>query len=340
MDANYDYNSAFKSISLKLKKRILRKPNVSDAIEEYTALSRRLENEECFGLSAHCMQQVAKSYHSIGNTILESFALQSAAKQYLNAEITSSVETGVVSFNEDLLSAISAYDTAIKVHTDQNERHLAAMLCLQLADILSRKFERHFEAIPYYERTINLFTSANDGIAPIQAVFVQLKLSALKVFTCDYQGALTSYTDIYNSILAKFSSQINRNKTGNEGSSLTPNGIYSQLLVEVDISKLLLLLYLKPTKLKPEHSNTIEVYTWFQTLSNNTNSYLPVNFMDRDLFIILQSFVMACESNDAKVLYTLETEIMPHLNHVQNYLLSLITDQLLHSSYTDDLLFE
>lgn len=58
MDANYDYNAAFKSISLKLKKRFLRKPNVLDAIEEYTSLSKQLENEECFGLSAYCMQQV------------------------------------------------------------------------------------------------------------------------------------------------------------------------------------------------------------------------------------------------------------------------------------------
>lgn len=58
MDANYDYNAVFKSISLKLKKRFLRKPNVLDAIEEYTSLSKQLENEECFGLSAYCMQQV------------------------------------------------------------------------------------------------------------------------------------------------------------------------------------------------------------------------------------------------------------------------------------------
>ena len=71
MDANYDYNASFKSISLKLKKRFLRKPNVLDAIEEYTTLSKQLENEECHSLAGYCMQQVAKSYHSVGNTISE-----------------------------------------------------------------------------------------------------------------------------------------------------------------------------------------------------------------------------------------------------------------------------
>ena len=56
MDANYDYNAAFKSISLKLKKRFLRKPNVLDAIDEYTSLSKQLENEECHSLAGYCMQ--------------------------------------------------------------------------------------------------------------------------------------------------------------------------------------------------------------------------------------------------------------------------------------------
>jgi hypothetical protein len=117
-----------------------------------------------------------------------------------------------------------------------------------------------------------------------------------------------------------------------------PMGLYAKLLAEADISKLLLLLYLKPTiKMRPEHTHTLETYSWFQTLSTASN-YLPIECIDRDLFILLQSFVMACQSNDTKVLYTLQTELWPYLNHVQNYVLNLITDQLLHSSYTDDLL--
>ena len=340
MDVNTDYNAAFKSISVKLKKRFLRKPNVSEAIEEYTLLSKQLENEECYGLSANCMQQVAKCYHNVGNVVSESSALQTAAKLYLNSEIASTVESNILTFNEDLLSSISTYEEAIKLHQDQNERQLAAKLCLELADILALKFEKYFESIAYYERAIALFSEQQ--FSNLQVLIVQIKLAALKVFTCDYTGALNTYTDICNSITNKFTQmpQTNQNSTSRQAklNFTKPIGIYSNLLAEADISKLLLLLYLKPTiKMKSEHTNTIEVYSWFQSLSS-ANNYLPLECIDRDLFILLQSFVMACQSNDIKLLYTLQTELWPHLNHVENYILNLITDQLLHSSYTDDLL--
>ena len=347
MDVNTDYNATFKSISAKLKKRFLRKPNVSEAIEEYTQLAKQLENEECHGLSAYCYQQIAKCFHSVGNIVSESSALQTAARQYLNSEISSSVESNILTFGEDLLSSISMYEEVIKLHCEQNERQLAGKLCLELADVLALKFEKYFEAIAYYERAVTLYSDQQVGLNAIQVLIIQVKLGALKVFTCDYSGALSTYTDICNSIVSKFaqqSQQASSNMPTSSARQVTfvnynkPIGIYATLLAEADISKLLLLLCLKPTtKMKPEHTNTLEVYSWFQTLSTSSN-YLAIECIDRDLFILLQSFVMACQSNDIKLLYTLQTELWPYLNHVQNYVLNLITDQLLHSSYTDDLL--
>ena len=357
MDVNTDYGANFKAISTKLKKRFLRKPNVSEAIDEYTALSKQLESEECFGLAGYCMQQVAKSYHSVGNTVSESVALQTAAKHYLNSEIGSTIESGTVTFSEDLLSAISLYEEGIKLHCEQNEKQIAGKLCLELADILALKFDRLFESLSYYERAISLFTT-NEHTASLQVLLVQFKLASLKVFTCDYSGALVTYTDNCNSILNKCiqnsSSSPSQKTAGLATPSLStstnssqvynkPLGIYSRFLVESDISKLLLLLYLKPAKMKSEHTHTIEVYSWFQALNNNTNitqsnCYLPVACMDKDVFILLQSFVMACQSNDIKSINCLQTELWPRLNSVQNFLLNLITDQLVNSSYTDDLL--
>lgn len=365
MDANYDYNAAFKSISLKLKKRFLRKPNVLDAIDEYTSLSKQLEIEECHSLAGYCMQQVAKSYHSVGNTISESQALHTAAKQYLSNEIASSVETGTVTFSEDLLSTISLYEECIRLHCDQNERLMAAKYSYELADILAQKFDKHFEAIPYYEKAIGLFSTTQntstgliEANITLQAILVQLKLATLKAFTCDYSGALNLYADIQLSILNKCvrQPQMVKNtssltlikqdqsfaKVNNSNSNQTydkPIGLYSKLLVESDITKLLLLLYLKPTKMKPEQSSTLEAYSWIPSSSSTNIIHLPVICMDKDLFILLQSFVMACQSNDSKLLHTLQTELWPHLNDVQNFILDMITNQLLHSSYTDDLLY-
>jgi factor VIII intron 22 protein len=347
MEMNYDYNSAFKGISVKLKKRFLRKPNVSEAIEEYMSLARQLENEECYNLSGYCMQQISKSYHSVGNTILESSYLQQAAKQYLNSEISSRIELGAITLDEDLINAISLYDEAIKLHCEQNERKLAAKLCSELADILALKFERYFEAMSYYERAISLFqpvSSLNqlkcETSSSFYVISIQFRLATLKVYTCDYSGALDLFSEICNSILGKCIYQSSNLKEGEHLKSQSnilynkPIGVYAKWLIESEVSKLLLLLCLNPTKLKLEHSNTLEEYSWLQT----SNNYLPIECMDSDFFILLQSFVMACKSNDSKLIYTLQSEISTYFNYVQNYLLNLIVDQLLHSSYTDDLL--
>lgn len=345
MDVNYDYNLTFKTISEKLKKKFLRKPNVSDAIDEYTTLSRQLDLEESFSLSAACWQQVAKCYHSVGNSVSESAALQNAAKNYLQSESISTIESNNITFNEDLLSVMSVYDEAIKLHCDQNDRILSAKLCLELADILAIKYEKYFEAIPYYERAISLSINSESN-RQLQVMLIRLKLATIKVFTCDYLAALNIYTEITNSIsnMNLISSNRTNSFRGSENNSslnpiyTKPQGLYSKLLSEAEISKLLILIYSNPTKLQPEHKHTIEVYSSFQTLSNSNASYLPVVCLSRNLFILLQSFVMACQSNDFNLLNTLQNELWPHLNDVQNYLLNMIIDQISNSSYTDDLL--
>ncbi|CAF0735275.1 unnamed protein product [Brachionus calyciflorus] len=347
MDVNIDYNLAFKSISDKLKKRFLRKPNVSDAIDEYTTLSKQLEADECFSLSASCLQQVAKSYHSVGNAISESAALQSAAKNYLQSEIITTIESNNVNFNEDLVSTISVYEEAIRLHCDQNDRHLSAKLCLELADILVAKFEKYFEALAYYERAIVLLVNT-DSTNPIYAILIQLKLAALRVFTCDYTGALNLYSEITNSISSyciinppnnrTMYSRINKNESSNQIITTSKPIGSAHLLVEADILKLLLILYLKPTKMKPDYTISLEAYSSFQALSTQNFNYLPITCMNRDVFILLQSFVLACQSNDLKQMCSLQTELWPHFNDVQNYLLNMITDQFFNSSYTDDLL--
>ena len=378
MDPTYDYKGKFKSISAKLKKRLLRKPNINEAIEEYTLLSKKLEEEECYGLAAVCLQNVSKVYHSVNNSISESGALQSAAQQYLNAEISTTIETGIITFNEDLLSAISVYDEAIKLHCDKNERQLAAKLCLEIGDILGTKFERYFEAVPYYQRAVSLFTyitSNNDPLlmhVPIQSILVQLKLASIHIHTCDYSNALSLYTDVCNAIINRINNTTSKiTKTTSkqllsDNSSLNKfkdydtisihsitsntsytnsmlqgktrlNGYLAQLLNEADVSKLLLLLYLKPNKLKQEHSNTLEVYSSFQTINTDSHPYIPITCMNRDLFILLQSFVMACQSEDYQVLIELQTELYKYLNNLQNFIVNLITENLIYCSPTDKL---
>jgi factor VIII intron 22 protein len=345
MDPNFDYNSAFKAIATKLKRRFLRKPNINEAIDEYQSLSKKLESEECHSLSGRCLEQVAKAYHTIGNFPSESTSLQLAAKQYLK-QIESNRAN--ISFGEDLLSVISLYEDAIRLNCDQNERHNAAKLCLELADILSEKFDHYFEAIPYYERSIALFTYNCEPGSSIQSLFVQAKLSTLKVFTCNYQDALTLYSDVCNLVIQRYSKGLSQqNEAKNKDTDTIslhstssfsfvnqtqtkPIGFFANILVDSDICKLLLLLLIKPNKLKQDYAITMETYSWFQTQIDSTNaqSYLPASCMNKDLFILLQSFVMATQSNDIDIVKELQLELYPHLNDVQNHLINQIAIEI------------
>lgn len=345
MDPNFDYNSAFKAISIKLKRRFLRKPNINEAIDEYQLLSKKLETEECHSLSGRCLEQVAKAYHTIGNFPSESTSLQLAAKQYLK-QIETNREN--ISFGEDLISVISLYEDAIKLNCDQNERHNAAKLCLELADILSEKFDHYFEAIPYYERSITLFTYNCEPGTSIQSLLVQAKLATLKVFTNDYQGALILYSELCNSVIQRYNKSLNQqNETKNKDTDTLslhstssfsfvnhtqtkPIGFFSNILVDSDICKLLLLLYIKPNKSNPDYSTTVETYSRFQAQIDTTKTqpYIPASCMNKDLFILLQSFVMATQSNDIEIVKELQIELYPHLSDVQNYLVNQIVIEI------------
>lgn len=176
-----------------------------------------------------------------------------------------------------------------------------------------------------------------------------------------YQGALNIYTDISTCIQAKCAvhpspsitttseslkispSIITTTTTQQQVAYNKPIGLLSRLLVDADIGKLLLLILTRPSKMRAEHSQTIEIYSWFQALTTTTpQHYLAVQCMSRDLFIMLQSFMIACQSNDMLSLHTLQTELAelfdPHSQQVHVYLIDLIVAQLLNSSYTDDLL--
>ncbi|GIY65729.1 factor VIII intron 22 protein [Caerostris darwini] len=67
-----DFLTQYKAISAKLKKRFLRKPNISEASAQFGMLAKELENQECPHYSAFCCLAVARCEHTIGNPVYES----------------------------------------------------------------------------------------------------------------------------------------------------------------------------------------------------------------------------------------------------------------------------
>jgi hypothetical protein len=178
----------------------------------------------------------------------------------------------------------------------------------------------------------------------------------------DFMDALNAYTDICNAILHYFNEQAPTNSPRTKSDSLKkqkdhdscsissmssisgtkhcrPHGYLEKLLIDSDICKLLLLLYIKPNRMKPDHSSTLEVYSIFQPMPD-THLYVPVQCMSKDLFILLQSFVMACQSTDTKIMMELQIELYGHLNDTHNFLIDLVSQKSLSNDSPSDRLLD
>ena len=99
-------------------------------------------------------------------------------------------------------------------------------------------------------------------------------------------------------------------------------GPYQEILARCEIGRVLLLMLLQPTpqRIQPQHAQILEKYSEESELAE-----YPVDYMNKDLFLLLQSVVMVCQSHDVDALKELEKELWTYLEPEQQHLLHLIT---------------
>ena len=97
----------FKGIHNKLKKRFLRKPNVSEASEQFSKLAKKMHSREEPQYEGLCHLAVARCERSLGNASGESEALLVAARSFLKAELATR-SIGCPSLEEHFQAAIQA----------------------------------------------------------------------------------------------------------------------------------------------------------------------------------------------------------------------------------------
>lgn len=92
---------------------------------------------------------------------------------------------------------------------------------------------------------------------------------------------------------------------------------------------LLLLLQPPPAKLLPEHAQTLEKYSWeaFDSHGQDSGGHLP-----EELFLLLQSLVMATHEKDTEAVKALQVELWPLLTAEQNHLLHLLLQETISPS--------
>ncbi|XP_033630791.1 40-kDa huntingtin-associated protein-like [Asterias rubens] len=312
MDRDTDFLGRYRSISSKLKKRFLRKPNVAEASDQFGSLAKTLENQECSSYAAISSLAKARCEHTLSNMPAEAQALIDATHHFMHAEEVDHA-LKCPGFEENLTAGINCYNHAIRVYIELKQPALAATLSIQLADSL-RKMEKPSEAMGHYQRAADLQYQS-----PLDCLHSLGQVASCKIETGDYDGALGVLTEM--EYLAQ--------ERGSSGQGGRPIGAFSDVLANCQVSRVLLLMLLQPTpqRIRPEHAQTLERYAW-----ESTEEVSPVvECLSEELFLLMQSVVMACQSRDMESLQALQADLWRHLTSEQNHLLHLVINKLSHA---------
>uniref|UniRef100_A0A8C5KN36 Factor 8-associated gene A n=1 Tax=Jaculus jaculus TaxID=51337 RepID=A0A8C5KN36_JACJA len=336
-----DFLARYRQVSNKLKKRFLRKPNVAEAGEQFGQLGRELRAQECLPYAAWCQLAVARCQQALFHGPGEVLALTEAARLFLRQECDARQCLGCpAAYGEPLEAAASALNAAVRLHLELGQPAAAAALCLELAASL-RGLGQPAAAAGHFQRAAQLHLP----LLPLAALQALGDAASCLLLARDYTGALTVFTRMQ---------RLAREHGGHPARALPPPpppphpsppppgpgsaapppstlGAFSDVLVRCEVSRVLLLLLLQPppAKLLPEHAQTLEKYSWeaFDSHGQDSNGQLP-----EELFLLLQSLVLATQEKDTEAIKTLQVEMWPLLTAEQNHLLHLILQETISPS--------
>ncbi|KAJ9589462.1 hypothetical protein L9F63_017323 [Diploptera punctata] len=313
-----DFLGQYRAISNKLKKRFLRKPNVTEASEQFGRLALQCERDEVPQYAGMCWTAAARCENSLGNVSGEAWNLLRAGRQYLKAEI-SAYNLGCPSpGGEHVQAAVSSYAQAESRWQQQHvqdqplpgnhlsQSPLSAGLALELGQALRVDLDRVAEASTQFRHAADLQRNC-----PLERLNSLGLLATCKIELGDYDGAL----NVFNEMVLIM-----------ERCGDPPIGVYLRVLNRCEITRVLLLLILQPTPqrlaLAPDLARVLEKYAWAE------DGKVPVCYLTEDQFLLLQSLVMACQSQDIESLCSLEADLWCHLTSEQKDLLRTLVKQM------------
>ncbi|XP_075689736.1 40-kDa huntingtin-associated protein-like isoform X4 [Rhinoderma darwinii] len=302
MATDGDFLLRYRAVSNKLKKRFLRKPNVAEASEQFGQLAKELKQQDCLQYAGFCNLAMARCEQTLFNASGEAMALTEAARLFLQEE-KDTQHLKCPGFEEHLQAAINCYSFAIKVYIELNQPVMAASLCLELGNSL-KDMNKLGEALVYFQRAAELQTQV-----PIECLLSLGYVASCKIMT-------------QMQLLAQ-------EKGLHTPGNTVPVGAFLDVIVKCEVSRVLLLMLLQPPpqKLFPEHAQTLEKYDW-----EAFDSHSHVNYLTEEVFLLLQSVVMACQENDLESLKILQVELWPLLTAEQNHLLHLVLQEMISPS--------
>ncbi|XP_013915886.1 PREDICTED: factor VIII intron 22 protein-like, partial [Thamnophis sirtalis] len=287
--------------------------------------------QESLPYAAWCQLAVARCAQSLGHPAGEAAALAEAARLWLRHERELRLRQGPgLGLSEYLPAAHGCVAFAARLHVDLGQPALAAGLWLELGNEL-RSAGEPSQAVPAFLRAADLLAA---GHLPLEALHGLRDVASCLLLSRDYDGALAMFTQAQQlaqggggpSTNAPASSSSSSSSSSCGGAPSLP-GAFLDHVLHCEVTRLLLLLLLQPppSKLLPEHAQILEKYSW--EALDASSGYVPP-----ELFLLLQSAVMACQEKDLESLKVLQKELWPLLTAEQNNLLHLVVQEMITPS--------
>ncbi|XP_034249294.1 40-kDa huntingtin-associated protein [Thrips palmi] len=294
-----DILTQYRSISNKLKKRFLRKPNVQEASEQYGSLAMQCESQQLLPYAGLCWQAVARCENELGHSNGEISALVRGGRLFLQSERKGASIGCQSAGGENVQAALCCFSRAGQRAQFQGPLGVpaAAGLALQVATALRLELDRPEAARSHYARAAELMRSS-----PMAYMHCLENIASDRVSDGDYDGALAVVDEMVSVA---------------QGAPQPTVGCFRDLLHRCEVTQVLLLLLLQPTpqRLPARLAHLLERYTWGEHADGADE------LVSEELFLLLQSLVMAIQSQDMPALRTLEADLWRHLSSEQRTLL-------------------
>ncbi|KAM3959685.1 huntingtin-associated protein 40 kDa [Aphomia sociella] len=297
-DLNASFNEQYMNVNTKIKKRFMRKPNISEATNEFIGLAIQCEHSEQPSFAGHSYVGAAKCEASAGNFLGEAEQYLAAARQFMKAEQKFVSLKFSSTERENLEAAIGCYMQALNKYPEKSLQRTS--IFMELANNLV-SLNHKLEAISYYEQALE---NIDDKTMRLMCMRTVLNLL---IESDKWDIAL----DTANTIVDKNSN------------------IPENILAEIQISRVLLTLLVKPVdENKPDSLKNL-----FTSILNDCDSdAFPVNV---DLRLKLQSIIISITTGDANSLICVCADTKEFLTMQQAYLMDKINSEIRLTQYCD-----
>lgn len=243
----------------------MRKPNISEATNEFIALAIQCEHSDQPAFAGHSYVGAAKCEASVGNFLGEAEQYLAAARQFMKAEKKLKSLKFFSADRENLEAAIGCYIQALNKYPEKSP--LRTSVLMELAGNLI-ELQYKLEAVSYYEQALETITE------PTMKLMCLRNLLNLMIDCDKYDVALEVANKICDSNL----------------------NIPQDILAEIQVSRILLTLLEKP----PEDSKPESLKKLFENILNdNEIDAIPLN---TDIILKLQSIIICSTAGDVSSL--------------------------------------